>query len=114
MRKINNKILKELFKKNKPLLVAEVSANHNGSLAKAKKLIECAKKNGADMVKLQTYTPETMTIKSSKKDFKIKKGLWKGNTLWELYTKAQTPFEWQKILFKHAQKKKNNLFQYTI
>ena len=56
MNKIHNKILKKLFKKNKPLLVAEVSANHNGSLSKAKKLIECAKANGADMVKLQTYT----------------------------------------------------------
>ena len=105
MKQIHNKILRRLFKKNKPLLVAEVSANHNGSLSKAKKLIECAKANGADMVKLQTYTPQTMTIKSNKKDFKIEKGLWKGNTLWELYSKAQTPFEWQKILFKHAKKK---------
>ena len=106
MRRIHNKILRRLFKRNKPLLVAEISANHNGSLSKAKKLIECAKKNGADIVKLQTYTPETMTIKSNKKDFKIQSGLWKGNTLWELYSKAQTPFKWQKILFDHAKKKK--------
>ena len=106
MRKIHNKILRKLFKKSKPLLVAEISANHNGSLLKAKKLIECAKKNGADIVKLQTYTPETMTIKSNKKDFKIESGLWKGNTLWELYSKGQTPFKWQKILFNHAKKKK--------
>ena len=106
MRKIHNKILRKLFKKSKPLLVAEISANHNGSLLKAKKLIECAKKNGADIVKLQTYTPETMTIKSNKKDFKIESGLWKGNTLWELYSKSQTPFKWQKILFNHAKKKK--------
>ena len=106
MKKIHNKILKNLLKKNKPLLVAEISANHNGSLAKAKKLIDCAKKNGADIVKLQTYKPETMTIKSNKKDFKIESGLWKGNTLWELYSKGQTPFEWQEVLFKHAKKKR--------
>jgi sialic acid synthase SpsE len=53
-------------------------------------LIKTAKKYGADAVKLQTYTSDTMTIKSSKSDFKIKEGLWKGNTLWELYEKAQT------------------------
>ena len=106
MKKINNKILRKLFQRSKPLLVAEISANHNGSLSKAKKLIDCAKSNGADVVKLQTYTPETMTIKSSKKDFKIQNGLWKGKTLWELYSKAQTPFSWQKILFNYARKKK--------
>ena len=110
MKKIHNKILRKLFQRNKPLLVAEISANHNGSLSKAKKLIECAKINGADIVKLQTYTPETMTIKSNKKDFKIQSGLWKGNTLWELYSKGQTPFKWQKILFNHARKKKNIVF----
>ena len=111
MRRIHNKILRRLFKRNKPLLVAEISANHNGSLSKAKKLIECAKKNGADIVKLQTYTPETMTIKSNKKDFKIQSGLWKGNTLWELYSKAQTPFKWQKILFDHHSQLLNYVFQ---
>ncbi len=106
MRKIHNKLLRKLLFKKKPLLVAEISANHNGSLSKAKKLIDCAKKNGADLVKLQTYTPKTMTIESNRYDFKIKKGLWKGKTLWDLYSKAQTPFEWQKILFKHAKKRK--------
>ena len=106
MKKIKNKKLRNLFTKNTPILVAEISANHNGSLVKAKKLIDCAKENGADIVKLQTYTPETMTIKSNKKDFKIQKGLWKGNSLWDLYSKAQTPFVWQKTLFNYAKKKK--------
>ncbi len=92
--------------KNKPFFVAEISANHNGSLVHAKKLIETAKKYGADAVKLQTYTPNTMTIKSSKLDFKIKGGLWNGRTLWDLYQKAQTPFEWHKELFDYAKKLK--------
>jgi pseudaminic acid synthase len=89
-----------------PFFVAEISANHNGSLLHAKKLIKIAKKYGADAVKLQTYTPDTMTIKSNKPDFKIKGGLWNGKTLWDLYAKAQTPFQWHKELFNYARKLK--------
>ncbi len=89
---------------DKPYLIAEISANHNGSLAHAKKLIKCAKQNGADAVKLQTYQPESMTINSNRKEFKIKLGLWKNYTLWKLYQKAQTPFAWQKELFEYAKK----------
>ena len=100
-----NLISKNLLKKN-PFFVAEISANHNGSLLHAKKLIKLAKKYGADAVKLQTYTPDTLTIKSNKQDFKIKSGLWKGKTLWDLYEKAQTPFEWHKELFDYAKKLK--------
>jgi pseudaminic acid synthase len=92
--------------KKTPFFVAEISANHNGSLLHAKKLIKIAKKYGADAVKLQTYTPDTLTIKSNKSDFKIKKGLWNGKTLWDLYAKAQTPFEWHKELFDYARKLK--------
>ena len=90
--------------KNTPFFLAEISANHNGSLLHAKRLIETAKKYGADAVKLQTYTPDTMTIKSNKSDFKIRGGLWNGKTLWDLYEKAQTPFEWHKELFDYAKK----------
>jgi len=90
--------------------IAEVSANHNGSLSRAKKIIYTAKKYGADAVKLQTYTPNTITIKSKKKDFVIRGGLWNGNTLWDLYKKAQTPFEWHKELFDYAKKIKITCF----
>ena len=89
-----------------PFFVAEISANHNGSLLHAKKLIKIAKKYGADAVKLQTYTPATLTIKSDKPDFKIRGGLWNGKTLWDLYEKAQTPFEWHEELFRYAKKLK--------
>ena len=95
----------KLFKK-KPFFIAEISANHNGSLQIAKKLIKTAKNNGADAVKLQTYSPNTITLKSKRKEFKIKKGLWKGFYLWDLYNKAQTPFSWHKELFNYAKKQK--------
>lgn len=99
------KIIKKIFdKKAPPVLIAEISANHNGSIKKAKKLILTAKNNGADLVKLQTYEPRNMTINSAKKDFLIKDGLWKGYKLWDLYKEAQTPLKWQKELFNYAKK----------
>ena len=90
----------------KPFLIAEISANHFGSIKIAKKLIDDAKKYGADAVKFQTFSPETMTLKSSNNDFKVKKGIWKGNTLWDIYNLAQTPFKWHKELFYYCKKKK--------
>ena len=87
-----------------PYFVAEISANHCGEFKTAKKLIKTAKINGADAVKLQTATPDTMTIKSNKKYFKIKNGLWKGYGLWDLYNKAHTPLSWHKELFLYAKK----------
>src|SRR6056300_787411 len=88
--------------KNKIFFIAEISSNHYGNFNLAKKLIKCAQENGADAVKLQTYTADTMTIKSDKSYFKIKEGLWKGYTLWELYDKAHTPLKWHKKLFKYG------------
>ena len=76
--------------RNKVFFIAEISANHCGKFKLAKKLIKCAYVNGADAVKLQTYTADTMTIKSDKKYFKIKQGLWKGYTLWDLYKSTYT------------------------
>lgn len=94
----------------KTYFVAEISANHCGSILIAKKLIKCAKINGADAVKLQTYTADTMTIKSNKKYFKINDGLWKGYNLWNLYEKAHTPLKWHKELFKYAKSLNINIF----
>ncbi len=88
----------------KPYLVAEISANHAGSLKRALETIYQAKKSGADAVKLQTYTPDTMTINSNRSDFKIKSGLWKGSTLYDLYQLAHTPYNWHKELFKYSKK----------
>ena len=102
-------IFNNLLKKT-PFFVAEISSNHNGSLIQAKKLIETAKTYGADAVKLQSYTPSTITIKSKRSEFLIKKGLWRGKTLWDLYEKAQTPFEWHKELFDYAKKLKITCF----
>jgi len=93
-----------------PFIVAEISANHNGSLNQAKKLIKLAKTQGADAVKIQTYKPETMTIDSNSGKFKISKGLWKGETLWNLYKKAQTPWSWHKEIFSYAKKIKITIF----
>ena len=104
------KSFNQIFDKKHPILVAEISANHVGKISNAKKLIDIAKKYGADAVKLQTYKPSTMTINSKKKYFKIKEGLWKDDTLWNLYKKAHTPYEWHQELFNHAKKKKNYLF----
>jgi N-acetylneuraminate synthase len=85
-------------------LIAELSANHNGSLERALRLIEIAKKSGADAVKIQTYTADTMTIDCAREEFVIRGGLWNGYTLYDLYKTAQTPPEWHKIMFDRARK----------
>jgi len=85
-----------------PYIIAELSANHNGSLDRALQTISMAKSMGADAVKFQTYTPDTLTIDSQKEDFKIKGGLWDGFTLYELYKLAFTPFEWHQEMFDYA------------
>ena len=96
---------REISVKSPPYIIAEISANHNGSIKRAKETIKAAKNAGADAVKIQTYTPDTMTIKHSSDDFIFNDGLWKGRTLYDLYTEAFTPFEWHKELFDYA----NNL-----
>ena len=85
-----------------PYIIAEISANHNGVLENAFKIIDMAKRCGANAVKMQTYTPDTITLNSSKEDFVIKEGLWKGRTLHQLYEWAHTPWEWHAELFAYA------------
>lgn len=88
----------------KPYVVAEVSCNHQGHFNTALELIEIAKWSGADAVKFQAYTPDTITLDCNKPDFIIQDGLWKGRTLYDLYKKAYTPFDWFPKLFKQAHK----------
>ena len=76
-------------------IIAEMSANHCGDIELAKKIIAAAKDAGADAVKIQTYTADTMTIDSKRDEFRIRGGLWDGRFLYELYQKASTPWEWQ-------------------
>jgi N-acetylneuraminate synthase len=93
-----------------PYVIAEVSANHNGKLETAMRIIEEAKKAGADAAKLQTYKPDTITLNCDSEDFKIRGGLWNGRTLYELYEEAHMPWEWHKPLFEHACKVGITLF----
>ena len=88
----------------KPYIIAELSANHGGDLKRAKASIKASKDSGANAVKLQTYTPDTMTLNSSKEDFLIKEGLWKGYSLYQLYKEAYTPLQWHQELFNFANK----------
>ena len=92
----------EISENNSPYIVAEISANHNGKIENAFKIIDMAKRAGANAIKMQTYTPDTITLKSTKPDFQIKEGLWAGTSLYELYEKAFTPWDWHKELFDYA------------
>lgn len=87
-----------------PYIIAELSANHNGKLGNAFKLIDEACKSGADAVKLQTYTADTITLNCDSSDFQIHGGLWDGKTLHQLYQEAHMPWAWHKPLFEYARK----------
>jgi pseudaminic acid synthase len=87
-----------------PYVIAEMSANHNGDINNAYKIIDMAKASGADAVKLQTYHPDTITMDMSTPEFMIEGGLWDGQSLYELYKGAFMPWEWHKLLFNYAEK----------
>lgn len=87
-----------------PYVIAELSANHNGRLDTAMRIVEAAAAAGADAVKLQTYRPDTITLQSDAEDFRIRGGLWDGRTLYDLYEEAHMPWDWHAPLFDHARK----------
>lgn len=98
---INNR---KIGQEHPPYVIAEMSANHNGDINNAYKIIDMAKASGSDAVKLQTYTPDTLTIDSKLPDFQLTEGLWAGQSLYELYKGAYTPWEWHQPLFNYAEK----------
>lgn len=87
-----------------PFIVAELSANHNGKIENAYRLIDEAKRAGADAVKLQTFKPDTITLDCNSDEFLINEGLWAGRSLYELYEQAHMPWAWHKPLFEYAHK----------
>lgn len=91
-----------MMNKNNVFIIAELSANHGGDIEIAKKTIRAAKKTGADAIKLQTYTPDTITLNSEKDDFTIKGTIWEDRKLYDLYKEASLPWEWHKELFETA------------
>lgn len=94
----------QINEKSPVFIIAELSANHNGSLEIAIETIKAAKRAGADCIKLQTYTSDTMTIDCDKDDFVIKGTIWEGQNLYKLYQEAYTPWEWHTALFEEAKK----------
>jgi len=98
---INNR---EIGPDKLPYIIAEMSANHNGDINNAYKIIDMAKTSGADAVKLQTYRPDTITMNMKTPEFMIEGGLWDGQSLYELYESACMPWEWHKPLFDYAKK----------
>lgn len=93
-----------------PYVIAEMSANHNGSIDNAFKIIDAAKSSGANAVKLQTYKPDTITLDIDKPEFRIEGGLWNGQTLFQLYKEAHMPWDWHKPLFDYANKLNMTIF----
>lgn len=89
---------------NHTYIIAEMSANHAGSLSRAKEIVHAAKEAGADCIKIQTYTADTITMNCSNSYFRIDGGTWKGENLYSLYKKAYTPWEWQSELKEEADK----------
>jgi len=101
---------RQIGKGKPPYIIAEMSANHNQDFDKAVRIIEGAKEAGADAVKLQTYTPDTITIDCDRDYFRIKGTIWEGTNLYELYGEAYTPWEWQPKLKKIANDLEMDLF----
>ena len=96
--------------KKPPLIIAEISGNHNGSKLRFLKLVKKACESKADLIKIQTYEPNDITLSSKSSSYKIKKGIWKGKYYFDLYKKACTPYSWHEEAFKIAKKNKKIIF----
>lgn len=101
---------RDIGPENPPYICGEISANHNGKLENALELIRQAKLAGADAVKIQTYRPDTITLRSSNPEFQITTGPWAGRTLYDLYEEAHLPWEWHAELFSYAKEQQITLF----
>jgi N-acetylneuraminate synthase len=101
---------RQIGRDHEPFIICELSGNHNGSLDRALEMIDAAANTGADAIKIQTYTADTLTIDHDSPDFRIEGGLWAGRTLFDLYREAQTPFEWHAALFERARERGITLF----
>ena len=113
MFRIKNRIISN---NHRPFIIAELSGNHNGSLSNALKLVDIAAKCKVDAVKLQTFKADTITMKSNQKEFfiKDKKNIWRNQSLYKLYDKAHTPWEWHDKLFIHHQKDGSSVFNQSL
>ena len=96
----------KLSKIKRPFVIAELSANHNGNINNVYRLIDNAKKCGANAIKIQSYTAESITLDCKNKYFFVNEGHWKGNYLYDIYKKGSLPFQWHKKVFDYAKKKK--------